>query len=139
MNELARRIGDASARIPIVALLGAEFVSFDAQAMRVTMHYEGRPEFSNGNSIQGGMVSAMLDNAMAVAFHHATDGKFYVPTLEMKTSFLRPAPFGRLIGEGWVVQKGRSIAFLEAQLFDPDRKLLATASSTIKPTPREPD
>jgi len=45
---------------------------------------------------------------------------------------LAPAPLTTLIGEGWVVRMGRSIAFLEGRITDTEGKILATASSTAK-------
>ncbi|HMP62711.1 MAG TPA: PaaI family thioesterase, partial [Phenylobacterium sp.] len=57
------------------------------------------------------------------------------PTLEMKTSFLRPAKPGFIKGVCRVVKWGRSVAFTEGELYDPDGKLLAKATGTAIPTP----
>jgi uncharacterized protein (TIGR00369 family) len=65
-----------------------------------------------------------------------------MPTLEMKTSFLRPALPGRLRAVGRVVKWGKTIAFTEGELFDDQGRLLAKATGTALPTPhsrfREP-
>ncbi len=55
----------------------------------------------------------------------------------MKTSFIAPARAGEITGDGTLVRKGRSIAFMEGRLIDPQGKLLATASATgqIRPRP----
>ncbi|NJR43174.1 MAG: PaaI family thioesterase, partial [Akkermansiaceae bacterium] len=59
--------------------------------------------------------------------------RIFVPTLELKVSFLAPARQGRLFAEGRVVKAGRTIAFLEADLFDGDGKHLARMSTTAAP------
>ena len=85
--------------------------------------------------IQGGYLCAMLDEAMSVACMVASGMTHVAPTLEMKTSFLRPAMPGTIKGIGRVVKWGRSIAFTEGELYDPDGRLLAKATGTALPTP----
>jgi acyl-coenzyme A thioesterase PaaI-like protein len=48
----------------------------------------------------------------------------------VKTPFISPARAGEITGEGMLVRKGRSIAFMEGRLFDPHGTLLTTASAT---------
>ncbi|MDP2213051.1 PaaI family thioesterase [Phenylobacterium sp.] len=85
--------------------------------------------------IQGGYLCAMLDEAMSVACMVASGMTHVAPTLEMKTSFLRPAMPGQIKGIGRVLKWGRSIAFTEGELFDPEGRLLAKATGTALPTP----
>jgi uncharacterized protein (TIGR00369 family) len=53
----------------------------------------------------------------------------------MKTSFFRPAMPGPLRGVGKVVRWGRTIAFTEGEIFDPQGRLVAKATGTAVPTP----
>jgi uncharacterized protein (TIGR00369 family) len=85
--------------------------------------------------VQGGYVCAMLDECMSVAGLVASGMTCVMPTLEMKTSFLRPAMPGRLRGVGRVVRWGKTIAFLEGELYDDQDRLLAKATATAMPTP----
>jgi uncharacterized protein (TIGR00369 family) len=85
--------------------------------------------------VQGGFVCAMLDECMSVAAMITSGMTCVVPTLEMKTSFLRPALPGPLKGVGWVVRWGKTVCFLEGELYDPEGRLLAKASATAIPTP----
>ena len=55
---------------------------------------------------------------------------FVVPTIDMTTHFLAPARPGRIVGEGAVVKKGRTITFMEGRLRDGHGKLLTTATSS---------
>ena len=57
------------------------------------------------------------------------------PTLEMKTSFFRPALPGPISGIGRVVRWGKTIAFTEGELRDAEGRLLAKATGTAMPTP----
>lgn len=85
--------------------------------------------------VQGGYVCAMLDEAMSVAGMITSGMTHVVPTIEMKTSFLRPAMPGSLRAIGRVVKWGRTVCFTEGELYDGEGRLLAKASGTAIPTP----
>ena len=48
----------------------------------------------------------------------------------MNTHFLSPARPGPILGEGAVVKKGRTIAFMEGRLRDDHGRLLTTATAS---------
>ena len=117
--------------------LGFRMVSVNQAERRVEIAFEPSIE-AVGNpmgQVQGGYVSAMLDECMSVAGMIASGMTCVVPTLEMKTSFLRPAIPGPLRGVGWVVKWGKTVCFTEGELYDPEGRLLAKASATAIPTP----
>ena len=121
-------------RPPTAALLGSEILEIDAEAGRVRMAFTARPEFLNpGGTVQGGIVTAMLDDAAATACIVHAGRRIFVPTLELKVSFFAPAREGMLYAEGRVVKAGRTIAFLEADLSDADGRLLARMTTTAAP------
>ena len=101
-------------------------VAFDASAERLC---------NPMGQIQGGFLCAMLDECMSVACMVASGMTSVAPTLEMKTSFLRPGLPGPLRGVGRVIQWGRTIAFTEGELYDGEGRLLAKATGTAIPTP----
>ena len=113
---------------------GGTLVEYSDQAQKAVMQFEARPEFchSDGKVVQGGFVTAWMDAAMAHALRHASHGEYSAVTLELKVTFVSPTGPGRVIAKGWVVSMGRTVAFLEGQLFDGSGKLLATSSSTAK-------
>ena len=118
---------------PAVELLGYSLISADPSLGVAEASFVGRPEFLNLlGSVQGGFVTAMLDAVASTALLAQLPSDQFAPTLELKTSFLRPVPAGELLGRGRVVHRGRSIAFLEGELRDPSGDLLATATSTVK-------
>lgn len=135
---LARFQGSANAP-PGSQTLGFRMLRVEQARMEVEAAFIGRREFCNPMGvIQGGFLTAMLDDAMSVAGLVASGMTHVMPTLEMKTSFLRPAPPGELFAIGRVLKWGRTIAFTEGELFDSARRLLVKASATAMPTPFKP-
>jgi uncharacterized protein (TIGR00369 family) len=118
---------------PAVTTLGFELSSVDPERGEVEAFFTGRPEFTNlMGTIQGGFVSAMLDATASAAVLAQLPSDHFAPTIEMKTSFFRPAPVGRLLGRARVVHRGKSIAFIESSLYDEAGELLASATATVR-------
>ena len=118
---------------PIARLMGWRCVSVDRDKGVIVVSYQARPEFANPvGMVQGGMLSAMLDDVMSPAATLGMAAGEVVQTLEMKTSFFSPARIGTIIARGWVRRRGRDILFLEAQLEDEGGKQIATATATAR-------
>jgi uncharacterized protein (TIGR00369 family) len=117
--------------------LGFRMVAVSQARREVEVTFEARAELllNPMKQIQGGFLCAMLDECMSVACMVASGMTHVAPTLEMKTSFLRPGRPGPIRGVGRVIKWGRSVAFTEGELFDPEGRLLAKASGTAIPTP----
>ena len=117
--------------------LGFQMVAVSQAEKMVEVAFDAKAELllNPMKQIQGGYLCAMLDEAMSVACMVASGMTHVAPTLEMKTSFLRPAMPGQIKGIGRVVKWGRSIAFTEGELYDSDGRLLAKATGTALPTP----
>jgi len=116
--------------------LGFELIELNEQEHSVEAYFTGRPEFRNPNgSIQGGIVTGFLDEVMSFAAFMACDLNAAVPTLEMKTSFLRPLMTDRARAKGRVVRLGSSVIFTEGWLYNADGVLCATATATAARRP----
>jgi uncharacterized protein (TIGR00369 family) len=117
--------------------LGFRMVSVNQAAKTVEVAFDARAELLANpmKQIQGGYLCAMLDECMSVACMVASGMTAVAPTLEMKTSFLRPAMPGPLKGIGRVIRWGRNVAFTEGELYDGEGRLLAKATGTAVPTP----
>lgn len=117
--------------------LGYKMLKVSQATMSVEVQFEAKAELHANpmRQVQGGYLCAMLDEVMSVACMVASKMTHVAPTLEMKTSFLRPAAFGTLRGVGRVIKWGRTVAFTEGELFDAEGRLLAKASGTAVPTP----
>jgi uncharacterized protein (TIGR00369 family) len=117
---------------PSSKLLGERIIAIDRVNGVVEIEFDAGSQLLNPiGTVQGGFVSAMLDDAFSIAFLCTTDTQTFAPTLEMKVSFLKPALQGKLKAVGRIVQKGKSVAFVESELFDPQGKLVAKASATL--------
>ncbi len=112
------------------ATLGAEFVSIDAEAGRVTMRFQGRADFTNpAGHIQGGFLAAMLDDTMGPALAATLRAGEIAPTLNLQIAYHRPGRIGALDASGWIVRRSREVAFLAGELRQ-GGELVATASAT---------
>lgn len=135
------RILDVLARRPLSPaseLLGFHVLDIDPAEGTARVGYEAKPDFCNPlGVIQGGFLTAMVDEAMAVACVAMSNFSIFIPTLELKVSFLRAGYPGSMVAEGQVVRLGKSVAFLEGSLFDAEGTLLLRASATGKVTRRE--
>lgn len=74
----------------------------------------------------------MLDSTMGCAAIASLQPEQAILTLEIKVTFLRPALPGVIRGFGRLLQRGRSILFVEGELRDPKGNVLARASSTLR-------
>ena len=120
-------------------LLGLEVTGLDQAAQRIEAKFRATPELCNPiGTVQGGILTAMLDELMSISAMVAGNFSIVVPTLEIKTTFIRAAKPGMLAGWGKVVRMGRNVVFLEGALHDADGQLVATASSTAMVVARPP-
>jgi uncharacterized protein (TIGR00369 family) len=120
---------------PCAALLGWKLLDARPDEGWIKIGFEGRREFCNpAGFVQGGILSAMLDDTMGPAVLAMSEGKLYTSTISMTVNFLAPAKPGPLIGEAKVTQLGKTVAFVEARLMAEDGTLLATATSNARLT-----
>jgi len=117
--------------------LGFRIVGVNQAEKMVEVAFEARAELllNPMKQIQGGYLCAMLDECMSVACMVASGMTHVAPTAEMKTSFFRPAKPGLIRGIGRVAKWGRTLAFTEGELYDPEGRILAKATGTAVPTP----
>jgi uncharacterized protein (TIGR00369 family) len=121
-------------RIPFVDALGLELWAFgggkaELRVSLVDMH------LNSWRVAHGGLLMTMLDVAMAHAARSAhgssPDDGPGVATVEMKTSFMRPAE-GVLRATGVLLHKTVTMAFTEGSVFDEAGQLCAHATGTFK-------
>lgn len=97
------------------------------------VRFAASPQFAHtrGTTVQGGLIAAWLDNAMAHAVR-AKDAEVGISTLELKVSYLERVAPEPVEAEARILRWGGSVVFLEATLFDLQGRVLVTASSTGK-------
>jgi uncharacterized protein (TIGR00369 family) len=118
---------------PCSRLLGWHVLEADPDAGWIRIGFDGRAAFCNpAGFIQGGILTAMLDDTMGPAVFIKTQGRLYTATISMSVNFLSPAKVGLITGEARVVQLGKTIAFIEGKLSDAHDTVLATASASAR-------
>jgi uncharacterized protein (TIGR00369 family) len=115
---------------PVAKLLGWRLLDARPEDGWLKLGFEGKPEFLNpAGFIQGGILSAMLDDTMGPAVLVMTEGRSFTTTVSLTVNFLNPAKPGPIVGEAQVTQLGKSIAFVEGKLMAVDGTVLATATA----------
>jgi len=126
-------IFDRFPKPPCAEHLGWTLLDGDADAGWIKIGFTARPEFRNpAGFVQGGFVAAMLDDTMGPAVLIKSQGRAFTSTIDLRVSYLAPAKVGAFVGEGRVVQIGKTIAFAEARLFDSEGTLVATATTSAR-------
>jgi uncharacterized protein (TIGR00369 family) len=129
-------IGTALDRLtppPSSKLLGWHLLDARPKDGWVRIGFDGKQEFCNpAGFVQGGILSAMLDDTMGPAVFVMTEGRLYTATITMTVNFLAPARPGPIVGEASVTQLGKTIAFVEGRLTAEDGTWLATATATAR-------
>ena len=125
------------ANIPFVHVLGFELLRFEGGESE--MRYAPKAEHLNSfDVVHGGASMTLLDVSMATAARSVAPGMGVV-TIEMKTIFMRPAPASKngepLVGQGRLMHRTRSMAFVEGSVFDASGQLCAHATGTFKYVP----
>src|SRR5258708_36533648 len=116
---------------PSSKLLGWHLLDARPAEGWVRIGFDGKAEFCNpAGFVQGGILSAMLDDTMGPAVFVMTDGKLYTATITMTVNFLAPARPGPITGEAKVTQLGKTVAFVEGRLMAEDGTVLATATTS---------
>jgi uncharacterized protein (TIGR00369 family) len=120
--------------IPFVEELGLELHRFENGHAEVQVDLE-TAHLNSWEVAHGGVLMTLLDVAMAHAARsvHANEPDHGpgVATIEMKTSFMRPAQ-GRLAAKAALLHRTATMAFCEGSVFDADHHLCAHATGTFK-------
>jgi uncharacterized protein (TIGR00369 family) len=121
---------------PVAQLLGIRLVSIDEG--EVVFEMEVKPEHANPmGTLQGGVICALADAAMGMAYASRLEEGETFTTLELKTNYLRQVTGGTLVATGRVLHGGRTIGLTSCDVVDGDGRTVAHATSTCM-TLRDP-
>jgi len=114
---------------PVSQLLGLRLLSFtDGECV---FEMDAKPEHGNPmGTLQGGIICALADAAMGMAFATTLGEGETFTTLELKTNYLRQVVEGKLIATGRVLRAGRTIGLTICDVLDEEGRLVAHATST---------
>jgi uncharacterized protein (TIGR00369 family) len=135
MSYLEKIKKDGKHANPFFCLMGIDVVSVEPG--KAVLKMPVRPDMQNGIGwLQGGMLAAIADEAMALALYPLLSKTEGIATISESTSFIKGAQDGFIIAEGWVIKKGRRIAFAEGEVFidNDERTLLSRTSAAFAVT-----
>lgn len=114
---------------PFFCLTGIDIVCSEPGRAVLTMPV--RPDMHNGVGwLQGGMLVAIADEAMALALYPLLDSQEGIATIAESTSFIKGIRDGVITAEARVVKKGRRVAFMDAEVWvDEGGKTLLSRTS----------
>jgi len=115
---------------PFFVMMGIEPVSFGDGAAVLSMQV--RPDMLNGDGwLQGGVYTALVDEAMALALITVLDPGERIATISEATSFLSGVQDGTIRASGRVIRKGRSVAFTEGEVAGDNGQVLARTTASF--------
>jgi len=120
-------------------MLGWELLDWDADAQKIKVGFQTRKEFRNpAGIIQGGIIAAMIDDAFGPMCIMAS-GRTKIPlTLDLNISYMAAGHHGKFVCEARIIRQGKSISFVEGELFNAAGELVARATSTVRLIPMPP-
>jgi uncharacterized protein (TIGR00369 family) len=114
---------------PVSQLLGLRLVSHGEG--KCVFELEVAPEHANPmGTLQGGIICALADAAMGMAYATTLGEGETFTTLELKTNYLRQVVDGTLTATGRVLHGGRTIGLATCDVVDEQGRLVAHATST---------
>ncbi len=100
---------------PFFRLMGVEILHFGAGEAALQMLI--RPDMRNGEGwLQGGLLVALADEAMALALYTVLDATDRIATVSENTHFLRGARDGTVTAIGRVTRRHTGVAFTEGEV-----------------------
>jgi len=107
------------------------FQAKEIQDGRASVTLAAGPQHANPmGTLHGGILCDIADAAMGMAFASTLAPEESFTTVELKINFFRPVWQAQLTAEAFVVQRGRTVGFVECSVTDEENRLIAKASST---------
>jgi len=115
---------------PIHHLLGGHNIQWDAERRQLTVNFIALESFTNPRgSIEGGMICAMLDDAMGILAALNQTSK-PAATINLSMDFFRPCEVGEVQAKAWFIKEGRKILSIESEAWQ-QGKLVAKTSAAF--------
>lgn len=113
--------------------IGCETPVFSPEEKTVQLAMPVKPEYINAVGIvHGGIISTLLDISCGVVrLMYYPPGRRKWATVTLNTHYIAASQAKRLVAVGRMKKPGRATFFSEAELFDENGKLLASANATF--------
>lgn len=119
-------------------LLDASFVIHDYGSVEYHLKVSEK-HLATPNAMHGGCIAALLDATLGVgALSLVCEQGMVVSTLEFKVSFLNACVLDdELLCISTPIKKGNRLLFMEAEVINQDKRIVAKASATLNAYPKE--
>ena len=115
--------------VPVARLIGFEPSEIGNGKAIVTL--QAGPQHANPmGTLHGGILCDIADAAMGMAFASTLSEQESFTTVELKINFFRPVWQAQLRAEGTVIHRGKTVGYMECDVTDENKRLIAKASST---------
>ncbi|PKN06675.1 MAG: thioesterase [Deltaproteobacteria bacterium HGW-Deltaproteobacteria-7] len=116
-------------RSPFIKLLGVEVLKLENGNCQLSLKI--KENFLNVHkNVHGGVIYSMADISMGVAVYSTIKKDEEAATIEIKINYLKPSKGKKLLCDANIIQKGKNIAVLEAEIKE-DEKIVAKAIGTF--------
>ena len=119
---------------PFIKFMNVQVESLDIAQDRIVMRMPLRPEFerrAGTGQFHGGAIASLID--LAGDYASVMKVGAGVPTVNFRTDFLRPAMNTDLIATAQVRRAGRTIAVVDIDIHDDEKRLIAIGRGTYVP------
>jgi uncharacterized protein (TIGR00369 family) len=118
---------------PLARALRGTLMELDAGTGHALLAFDPSAEFvQDTGHLQGGIVTAMLDFAMAFAVLAKLSPDSTFSTASISVNFIAPSPPGKYLARGRIDRLGGRLIFASAEMHrDEDKKLVATATAVL--------
>ncbi len=116
-------------KVPFNQLIGMELK--DLKDGEATINLTVRAEIRQPHGLlHGGVTASLIDTAMAFAVITKLTKEEKASTIDLNVHYLRPVTEGEIFCVAKVVKPGKRIFTVSAEVFNEEKKLVATALST---------
>lgn len=126
-HPLVRKV--LGAKPPIAELIGFEVEQIDCAHAVITLE-AGSQHANPMGTLHGGVLCDIADAAMGIAFASTLEQDESFTTVNLAIQFLRPVWNERLRAEACVINRGKTVGYIECEITRGDGKSIAKASST---------
>jgi uncharacterized protein (TIGR00369 family) len=127
LHPLVKKVLDS--KPPIAQLIGFEVQQISLG--RAVIVLEAGPQHANPmGTLHGGVLCDVADAAMGMAFAPTLEHDESFTTVNLAIGFFRPVWRERLRAEACVLNRGKSVGYVECEINSETGKLIAKATST---------
>jgi len=117
-------------------LIGITFTEWEIGKASASLEVR-EDHFHPGGIVHGGVAFGLADSAMAHAIIPTLEDGQQCSTIELKISFLSAVTQGTMTCDAWIVKRGRSVAFVEAEVRNDDKPVARASASFAISGPRK--